>query len=128
MVTGIQSYAGRAAVASHTVSQPLLIFGGRALQLKALDLERDPLQTQQDSGREIERQEITQHQMASELLIPRDALGVVEEVRGGFFGGLRRLVLRGRLREGMRKNLAEVARKLESSCAESSGTPPQQAQ
>ncbi len=49
----------------------------------------------------------------------------IDLLRGGFFGGLRRLVLRGRLPEGMRKNLAEVARKLESSCAESSGTPPQ---
>jgi len=36
----------------------------------------------------------------------------------GIFGGLRRAVLRGRLREGMRKNLVDVVRKLESSCAE----------
>ena len=36
----------------------------------------------------------------------------------GFWGGLRRAFLRGRLREGMRKNLVEVVRKLESSCAE----------
>jgi len=35
----------------------------------------------------------------------------------GFFGGLRRALARGRLRDGMRKNLAEVVRKLESSCA-----------
>jgi hypothetical protein len=47
------------------------------------------------------------------------------DLLGGFFGGLRRMVLRSRLREGMRKNLAEVARKLETSCAESSGVPPQ---
>jgi hypothetical protein len=36
---------------------------------------------------------------------------------GGFFGGLRRALARGRLRDGMRKNLAEVVRKLESACA-----------
>jgi hypothetical protein len=43
---------------------------------------------------------------------------------GGFFGGLRRALARGRLRDGMRKNLAEAVRKLESSCAEySEGTP-----
>ena len=36
----------------------------------------------------------------------------------GFFGGLRRALARGRLRDGMRKNLAEAVRKLESSCAE----------
>ncbi len=36
----------------------------------------------------------------------------------GFFGGLRRALARGRLRDGMRKNLAETVRKLESSCAE----------
>jgi hypothetical protein len=40
------------------------------------------------------------------------------DLLGGFFGGLRRAILRGRLRDGMRKNLAEVVRKLESSCAE----------
>lgn len=37
---------------------------------------------------------------------------------GGFFRGLRRALARGRLRDGMRKNLAEAVRKLESSCAE----------
>ena len=36
----------------------------------------------------------------------------------GFLGGFRRAILRGRLREGMRRNLVEVVRKLESSCAE----------
>ena len=36
---------------------------------------------------------------------------------GGFFGGLRRALARGRLRDGMRKNLEEAVRKLESSCA-----------
>src|ERR1035437_8151582 len=36
----------------------------------------------------------------------------------GFFGGLRRAFLRGGLRDGRRKNLVEVVRKLESSCAE----------
>jgi len=36
----------------------------------------------------------------------------------GFFGGLRRALARGRLQDGMRKNLAEAVRKLESSCAE----------
>lgn len=36
----------------------------------------------------------------------------------GLFGGLRRALARGRLRDGMRKNLAETVRKLESSCAE----------
>lgn len=36
----------------------------------------------------------------------------------GFFGGLRRTFLRGRLRDGMRKNMVEAVRKLESSCAE----------
>jgi len=40
------------------------------------------------------------------------------DLLSGFFGGLRRAILRGRLREGMRKNLVEVVRKLESSCAE----------
>ena len=39
------------------------------------------------------------------------------DLLGGFFGGLRRAILRGRLRDGMRKNLIEVVRKLESSCA-----------
>ena len=39
------------------------------------------------------------------------------DLLGGFFGGLRRAILRGRLRDGMRKNLAEVIRELESSCA-----------
>jgi hypothetical protein len=41
------------------------------------------------------------------------------DLLSGFLGGLRRAILRGRLREGMRKNLVEVVRKLESSCAES---------
>ena len=36
----------------------------------------------------------------------------------GFFGGLRRALARGRLRDGMRENLAGAVRKLESSCAE----------
>lgn len=36
----------------------------------------------------------------------------------GFLGGLRRAVLRGRLRDGMRKSLVDVVRKLESSCNE----------
>lgn len=39
----------------------------------------------------------------------------------GFWGGLRRAFLRSRLRNGMRKNMAGVVRKLESSCAESAG-------
>jgi len=39
------------------------------------------------------------------------------DLLGGFFGDLRRAILRGRLRDGMRKNLAEVIRELESSCA-----------
>ena len=39
------------------------------------------------------------------------------DLLGGFFGGLRRTFLGGRLRDGMRKNLAEAVRKLESSCA-----------
>jgi len=34
-----------------------------------------------------------------------------------FAGGLRRAIVRGRLRDGMQKNLTEVVRKLESSCA-----------
>jgi len=46
------------------------------------------------------------------------------DLLGGFFGGLRRAFLRGRLREGMRKNLVEVVRKLESSCAEYPGAIP----
>jgi len=41
------------------------------------------------------------------------------DLLSGFLGGLRRAILRGRLREGMRKNLVKVVRKLESSCAES---------
>jgi hypothetical protein len=44
-------------------------------------------------------------------------------VLSGFFGGLRRVILRGRLRDGMRKNLADVVRKLESSCAVKRATP-----
>lgn len=40
------------------------------------------------------------------------------DLLSGFFGGLRRVILRGRLRDGMRKNLADVVRKLESSCAD----------
>ena len=40
------------------------------------------------------------------------------DLLSGFFGGLRRTVLRGRLRDGMRKNLVDVVRKLESSCNE----------
>lgn len=40
------------------------------------------------------------------------------DLLSGFFGGLRRAILRGRLRDGMRKNLAEVVRRLEPSCAE----------
>jgi hypothetical protein len=39
------------------------------------------------------------------------------DLLGGFLGGLRRAFLGGRLRDGMRKNLAEAVRKLESSCA-----------
>jgi hypothetical protein len=46
------------------------------------------------------------------------------DLLGGFFGGLRRAFLRGRLRDGMRKNLAEVSRKLESSCAGNSSVNP----
>jgi len=42
------------------------------------------------------------------------------DLLSGFFGGLRRAFLRGRLRDGVKKNLAEVARKVESSCAEHS--------
>ena len=40
------------------------------------------------------------------------------DLLSGFFGGLRRAFLRGRLRDGIKKNLVEVARKLESSCAQ----------
>ncbi len=40
------------------------------------------------------------------------------DLLSGFFGGLRRVILRGRLRDGMRKNLSDVVRKLESSCAD----------
>jgi hypothetical protein len=40
------------------------------------------------------------------------------DLLSGFFGGLRRLILRGRLRDGMQNNLREVVRKLETSCAE----------
>ena len=40
------------------------------------------------------------------------------DLLAGFFGGLRRAILRGRLRDGMRKNLADVVRKLEASCAD----------
>ncbi len=40
------------------------------------------------------------------------------DLLSGFFGGLRRAILRGRLRDGMRKNLADVVRKLETSCAD----------
>ncbi len=40
------------------------------------------------------------------------------DLLSGFLGGLRRAILRGRLRDGMRKNLADVVRKLESSCAD----------
>ncbi|MGA2712534.1 MAG: hypothetical protein ABSG41_05455 [Bryobacteraceae bacterium] len=46
------------------------------------------------------------------------------DLLGGFFGGLRRAILRGRLREGMRKNLVGVVRKLESSCADYSEANP----
>lgn len=40
------------------------------------------------------------------------------DLLNGFLGGLRRAIVRGRLESGMRKNLAEVVRKLETSCAE----------
>ncbi|HVW85385.1 MAG TPA: hypothetical protein VHB50_11925 [Bryobacteraceae bacterium] len=43
------------------------------------------------------------------------------DLLGGLLGGLRRAVLRGRLREGMRKNLIAVVRKLEASCADDAG-------
>jgi hypothetical protein len=39
------------------------------------------------------------------------------DLLGGFLGGLRRAVLRPRLREGAKKNLAALARRLESECA-----------
>ncbi len=38
------------------------------------------------------------------------------DLLGGFFGGLRRLVLRGRLMGGFKKNLQQVARQLRASC------------
>lgn len=38
------------------------------------------------------------------------------DLLGGFFGGLRRLVLRGRLMDGFKKNLRQVARQLSASC------------
>jgi hypothetical protein len=38
------------------------------------------------------------------------------DLLGGFFGGLRRLVLRGRLMDGFKKNLQQVARQLGASC------------
>lgn len=38
------------------------------------------------------------------------------DLLGGFFGGLRRLVLRGRLMDGFKKNLQQVARQLSASC------------
>jgi hypothetical protein len=44
------------------------------------------------------------------------------DLLSGFLGGLRRVILRGRLRDGMRRNLAEVVRKLESSCADDAQT------
>jgi hypothetical protein len=40
------------------------------------------------------------------------------DLLSGFFGGLRRAVLRGRLRDGMRRNLVDAVRKLESSCSD----------
>ena len=40
------------------------------------------------------------------------------DLLSGFLGGLRRTVVRGRLREGMRKNMVDVVQKLESACAE----------
>ncbi len=39
------------------------------------------------------------------------------DLLGGFLGGLRRVFVRGRMRDGMRNNLTETVRKLESSCA-----------
>ncbi len=41
------------------------------------------------------------------------------DLLGGFSGALRRLVMRGRLQDGMRKNMVDVVRSLESSCAHS---------
>jgi hypothetical protein len=38
------------------------------------------------------------------------------DLLGGFFGGLRRLVLRGRLMDGFKKNLRQVASQLSASC------------
>lgn len=38
------------------------------------------------------------------------------DLLSGFFGGLRRLVLRGRLLDGFKKNLQQVARQLSASC------------
>ena len=38
------------------------------------------------------------------------------DLLGGIFGGLKRRLVRGRLEEGMRKNLRETATKLESAC------------
>ena len=40
------------------------------------------------------------------------------DLLSGFLGSLRRAILRGRLRDEMRKSLGEVARKLESTCPE----------
>ena len=38
------------------------------------------------------------------------------DLLGGFLGGIRRMVLRGRLMDGFKKNLQEVARKVGASC------------
>jgi len=58
----------------------------------------------------------------SDPLRPRMYLAYLNRSRidllSGFFGDLRRLILQGRLRDGMQKNLREVVRKLETSCAE----------
>jgi hypothetical protein len=40
------------------------------------------------------------------------------DLLSGFLGGLRRLILRGRLRDGLRENLTETAGKIEASCTE----------
>jgi hypothetical protein len=40
------------------------------------------------------------------------------DLLSGFWGGLRRLFLRGRLRDGLQENLREVARKIQASCTE----------
>jgi len=40
------------------------------------------------------------------------------DLLSGFFGGLRRAIMRGRLRDGMQKNLAEVVHRLESACGQ----------